>query len=158
MEIRQLHPSDYDHVIAVLDSWWGGREMVDMLPRLFFDHFVGSSFAADCNSRIVGFLVGFVSPARPGEAYIHFVGVDPEERRRGLGQWLYVAFFSEVAKHGCTIVRAVTAPMNRDSLAFHRRMGFELEPSPTVVDGVPIATKYDGPGRDRVRLVKRLRS
>ncbi len=158
VEIRRLHPSDYEPVISVLDSWWGGRQMVDMLPRLFFDHFANSSFAADRSGRIVGFLVGFVSQCKPGEAYIHFVGVDPEERRNGLGQKLYETFFGEVQARGCRTVRAVTAPVNIGSLAFHRSLGFELERSPTVMDGVPIATNYDGPGRDRVRFVKRLPS
>ena len=45
--IRPLRPSDHDPVIAVIDEWWGGRPMAHMLPRLFFDHFTDTSFAAD---------------------------------------------------------------------------------------------------------------
>jgi predicted GNAT superfamily acetyltransferase len=78
--IRPLRPSDHAPVIAVIDEWWGGRRMAQMLPRLFFDHFADTSFAADRDGVLTGFLVGFVSPAQPGEAYIHFVGVDPGER------------------------------------------------------------------------------
>ena len=75
--IRPLRPSDHAPVIAVIDEWWGGRPMAQMLPRLFFDHFTDTSFAADRDDVLAGFLVGFMSPARPGEAYIHFVGVHP---------------------------------------------------------------------------------
>ena len=34
------------------------------------------------------FLAGFISQSRPGEAYIHFAGVDPAERVNGLGRLL----------------------------------------------------------------------
>ena len=36
--------------------------------------------------------VGFMSQSRPAEAYIHFVGVHPDERGHGLGRRLYEHF------------------------------------------------------------------
>ena len=156
--IRPLRPSDHAPVIAVIDQWWGGRPMAGMLPRLFFDPFTDTSFAADGNGVLAGFLVGFMSPARPGEAYIHFVGVHPGERSQGLGRRLYGRFFEAVRARGCTRVRAVTSPVNAGSVAFHRRMGFGLEPGDAVVGDIPVATGYDGPGQDRVRFVKDLAS
>jgi GNAT superfamily N-acetyltransferase len=105
--IRPLRPSDHAPVIAVIDEWWGGRPMARMLPRLFFDHFTDTSFAADRDDGLAGFLVGFVSPAQPDEAYIHFVGVHPGERSQGLGGRLYGTFFEAVRARGCTRVRAV---------------------------------------------------
>jgi ribosomal protein S18 acetylase RimI-like enzyme len=156
--IRPLRPADHELVIAVIDAWWGGRPMARMLPRLFFDHFTDTSFAADRDGALAGFLVGFVSPARPGEAYIHFVGVHPGERGQGLGGRLYGTFFDAVRARGCTRVRAVTSPVNTGSVAFHRRMGFRLEPGDAEVGDIPVATGYDGPGQDRVRFVRDLPS
>jgi len=154
--LRPLRPSDYDTVIAVIDEWWGGRPMADMLPRLFFEHFAGTSFAADRAGTLAGFLAGFVSQSRPGEAYIHFAGVRPGDRGRGLGRRLYEAFFDAASARGCTIVRAVTAPVNAGSIAFHRRMGFQVDSQQAVRDGISVAAGYDGPGRDRIRFVKHL--
>ena len=156
--IRPLRSSDHALVIAVIDEWWGGRPMARMLPRLFFDHFTDTSFAADRGDALAGFLVGFLSPAHPGEAYIHFVGVEPGERTRGLGRRLYGTFFDVVRARGCTRVRAVTSPVNVGSVAFHRRMGFRLEPGDATVGDIPVATGYDGPGQDRVRFVRDLPS
>ena len=156
--IRLLRPSDHAPVIAVIDQWWGGRPMAGMLPRLFFDHFTDTSFAADRDDVLAGFLVGFMSPARPGEAYIHFVGVHPEERSHGLVRRLYTTFFDAVGARGCNRVRAVTSPVNTGSVAFHRRMGFRLEPGDATVGDIPVATGYDGPGQDRVRFVRDLPS
>src|SRR5579872_6325275 len=157
-QIRQLPISDYPFVISVSDQWWGGRQMADKLPRLFFEHFTDTSFAAERDGKLTGFLAGFISQSRPGEAYIHFVGVDPAERGTGLGRLLYEAFFQNAMARGCVLVRAVTSPVNRGSVAFHQRMGFQLEPGNAQVDGIPVFSGYDGPGGDQVRFIRSLRA
>ena len=158
-QIRPLSAADYPRVISVIDQWWGGRPMADKLPRLFFEHFTDTSFAAaGRDGRLAGFLAGFISQSRPGEAYIHFVGVDPAERGGGLGRLLYEAFFRAAEARGCGLVRAVTSPVNRGSVAFHQRMGFQLEPGDAEVDGIPVSSGYDGPGSDRVRFLRILRA
>ena len=155
--IRQLRTADYPFVISVIDQWWGGRQMADKLLRLFFDHFTDTSFAADRDGKLAGFLVGFISQSKPGEAYIHFVGVDPAERGSGLGRLLYEEFFQAAKARGCVLVRSVTSPVNRGSVAFHQEMGFRLEPGDAEVDGIPVSPGYDGRGGDRVRFIRSLR-
>jgi len=148
VEIRHARPSDYGRVIARVNVWWGGREMAPMLPKLFFLHFDGTSFVADReDGELAGFLVGFLSQSNDEEAYVHFVGVAPEERGSGLGRTLYERFFEAVRAEGRTVVRCVTSPSNQASLSFHRALGFESE---------RVARDYDGRGEDRVVLVKRL--
>ena len=146
--IRHAQPSDYGRVIGRVNAWWGGRDMAPMLPKLFFLHFEGTSFVAEReDGQLAGFLVGFVSQTDPEEAYIHFVGVAPEERGSGLGHDLYEQFFQTAGTHGCSVVRCVTSPANEDSVAFHKALGFEVD---------RVAEDYDGPGEDRVLFVKRL--
>ena len=58
--VRHLEPTDYEQIIAVIDEWWGGRRMTDMLPKLFFVLFESTSFVAEFEGNIVGFLVGFI--------------------------------------------------------------------------------------------------
>lgn len=66
LEIRQLRLAGYGPVIAVVDDWWGGRQMAGLLPRLFFERVTGTSFAAERGGALAGFLVGFLlSQARP---------------------------------------------------------------------------------------------
>ena len=139
--VRQAEPADYPRVIGVVDDWWGGRRMAPMLPKLFFVHFRDTSFVAEEDGRIVGFLCGFRSQTFADEAYIHFVGVAPEQRGRGLGRELYERFFAAVAPR--RIVRAVTSPANERSVAFHRALGFEVE---------RVDEDYDGHGEARVLL------
>jgi predicted GNAT superfamily acetyltransferase len=155
-DIRQIRPTDYEPVISVIDDWWNGRHMADMLPRLFFEHFTDTSFAAEHDGELAGFLVGFISQSRPAEAYIHFAGVRPDERGRGLGRRLYLHFFAAVQARGRDVVRAVTAPVNQASVRFHQQMGFDIEPGDRQVAGIPVTSGYDGIGNDRVRFVKHL--
>ncbi len=122
--------------------------MAPMLPKLFFLHFEGTSFVAeDDDEDLVGFLCGFLSQTSEDEAYIHFVGVTPDQRGEGVGRALYERFLTEVAASGRSVVRCVTSPVNQGSLSFHEALGFEAE---------RVVPDYDGPGEDRVLLVKRI--
>jgi ribosomal protein S18 acetylase RimI-like enzyme len=145
MLIRHAEPDDYAAVTAVIDDWWGGRRMAAMLPKLFFVHFRDTSFVAEEDEELAGFLCGFRSQTYEDEAYIHFVGVSPEKRGSGVGRRLYERFFEAVAP--CRVVRAVTSPVNEASVAFHRSLGFEVD---------RVDPDYDGRGEARVLLVKQL--
>jgi ribosomal protein S18 acetylase RimI-like enzyme len=145
--IRHARPSDYGRVIGRVNVWWAGRELAPVLPQLFFLHFEGTSFVAEEQDELAGFLCGFLSQTDATEAYIHFVGVAPERRGEGIGRSLYEHFFEEARGNGRSVVRCVTSPTNRDSVAFHEAMGFEAD---------RVANDYDGPGEDRVLLLKRL--
>ena len=144
--LRTATPADYDPIAAVLDDWWG-RPVSGALPRLFLDHFHATSAIAEAGGDLVGFLVGILSPSLPDAAYIHFVGVHPDRRGDGLARTLYERFFALAAADGRTVVRAVTAPVNAPSIAFHTAMGF------TVTGPIP---GYDGPGDVKVRFERPL--
>jgi GNAT superfamily N-acetyltransferase len=156
IHIRQIEPSDYPSIISVVNEWWGGRNMVDMLPKLFFVHFRQTSFVAECDGNIVGFVVGFLSQTFNDEAYIHFAGVHPEFRKKGTGSALYERFFEMVKTFGRNVVRCVTSPVNKGSVSFHLHMGFSVEPSTKKIDNIPVAENYDGMGGDRVLFYKML--
>lgn len=156
MLIRNVNESDYTNVIAVLDEWWGGRHMSDMLPRLFFKHFKNTSFVIEEGNAIVAFLIGFISQTYPNHAYVHFTGIHPDYRKRGFGRQIYNAFFDAVRQKCCDTVHLVTSPVNLNSIAFHTRIGFQAEEGDCIVNGVPVHKNYDGLGEDRVVFVKKI--
>ncbi|MBD1371455.1 GNAT family N-acetyltransferase [Hazenella sp. IB182357] len=152
--IRSLQSDDYTPIITQLNEWWGGREMTHLLPRLFFEHFQDTSYALTKNEHIIAFLIGFRSQTDPTQAYIHFVGVHPLYRQKGLAAQLYHTFFSKVQSLGCTEVRCITSPINQTSIAFHTRLGFQLLPADTDENALPVYRNYDGKGQDRVLFRK----
>ena len=54
--IRHAEPGDYARIISSVDTWWGGRSMSGMLPRLFFTYFRPWTFVAAHDETIIGFL------------------------------------------------------------------------------------------------------
>ena len=154
---RRARTDDHGALVECVQSWWGesrtpeqARELSMLLPRLFLQHFAGTSLVVEDADGIRAFLVGFHSADVADEAYIHFVGVDPRMRGTGTARDLYGRFFAQAAQAGRRTVRAITSPANTGSIAFHRAMGFEIEPGDTRVDGIPVRADYDGPGQDRV--------
>ena len=146
---RRPERSDHARIVAVVDEWWGGRQMVAMLPRLFVDHFADMSYVVeDDDGRLVGFVIAFLSPTDAQTVYVHFIGVDPALRISGLGRELYTRVAREAKAAGRSRIAAVTSPVNTTSLAFHAALGFEIG---------PVVPDYDGPGEDRVPLSRTLR-
>ncbi|KAA9155265.1 GNAT family N-acetyltransferase [Amycolatopsis acidicola] len=153
--LQLRHPDEADHrtVVAAIGRWWStpnAAELGLLLPRLFFQHFTGTSWVlTDEDGTIRAFLIGFRSADDPRRAYIHFVGVDPALRRTGTARALYEHFFATMREAGCTEVHAITGPANTTSQAFHRALGFSLH-GDTTIDGVRAYADYDGPGQPRV--------
>jgi ribosomal protein S18 acetylase RimI-like enzyme len=153
LSFRRPTEDDYPRVVDVVDDWWGGRRMRAILPRLWFQHFTGSSWIAETDDGdLAGFLVGFVSPDHPDEAYVHMIAADPNLRRHGVGRALYERFFEDMRPRGVRRVKAVTWPGNRISVAFHTRIGFQPTEGAGAqrLYGTSAFADYDGEGEDRV--------
>ncbi|MEV4649675.1 GNAT family N-acetyltransferase [Saccharopolyspora sp. NPDC049357] len=64
---------------------------------------------------MLGFLIGFLSADQPQVGYLHFVGVDPAQRRNGLARRLCGEFFEAISFAGRTEVHAIASPENTGS-------------------------------------------
>jgi GNAT superfamily N-acetyltransferase len=159
IRFRRPTEADYAPIVRVVDEWWGGRALSVMLPRLWLQHFTGTSWVAEAeDGRLAGFLVGFLSPDRPDVAYCHMIATNPNLRRSGLGRALYERFFEDARAGGRSTVHAITWPGNRVSLGFHRSIGFEIEAGPGSQNlyGTPSQAGYDFDRDDRTIMVRRI--
>ena len=160
-ELTFRHPTEADHprIVGLVDEWWGGRRMRALLPRLWFQHFAGTSWIAEAaDGRLEGFVVAFISQDDPTSGYVHMIAADPNHRRAGIGRALYQRVFEDLAARGVRRVTAITWPGNRQSVAFHQAIGFRVDAGPGTQDlyGVPAYADYDGDGDDRVVFVRDL--
>ncbi len=142
IKIRNAKPWDHQKIISVIPSWWGGRDLSASVPKLFLMHFSNSCFIAEKDSQLCGFLIGFRSQTYTNEGYIHFVGVDPGVRKIGLARTLYKRFYEVCLCDSRTIIKSCTSPVNKLSIAFHKRMGFSIEPGDSFVNDVPVTNGY----------------
>lgn len=160
-ELTFRRPTEGDHsrLMDVVDEWWGGRRMRALLPRLWLQHFAGTSWIAEApDGRLRGFVIAFLSQDDPTTGYVHMIAGDPNVRRAGIGRALYQRAFADLASHGARRVMAVTWPGNRTSVAFHRALGFQVDDGPGTrsIYGTPAFADYDGPGEDRVVFSREL--
>jgi ribosomal protein S18 acetylase RimI-like enzyme len=155
--VRNPLADEYARVISDAAAWWPGRLPIqELVPSAFFRHFRDTSFIAERDGLLVGVLVGFLSQSEPGEAYIRFVCVHPDYRRRGIGASLYRYFFDAVRTRGPQLVSCATTADNDASLSFHRSLGFHIRAGDLDADGLSVHRDYAGPGAHRVILEKRL--
>jgi ribosomal protein S18 acetylase RimI-like enzyme len=160
-DITFRRPTEADHaaIVGRVDEWWGGRKVHALLPRLWFQHFTGTSWLAEeRGGRPVGFLVGFISADRGEEAYVHMIGTSPNHRRVGLGRDLYQRFFDDARALGARRVTAITWPGNPISVKFHRALGFVPSEGPGSQNlyGTPAYADFDADGEDRVVFSREL--
>ncbi len=154
--IRNAEYGDYHRVVSVMPEWWGGRDLSSAVQKIFFIHFQKTTFIAEKDNILCGFLIGFLSQSRPDEGYIHFAGVHPEWRRVGLAKKLYECFFEMCRKDNRFIVRSCTSPINTLSIEFHQRLGFIIEQGDTIINGVAVTANYLGAGDHKVLFKKDL--
>jgi L-amino acid N-acyltransferase YncA len=108
-----------------------------------------TSLVVEHDDELIGFLIGFPCVDHLDEACVHFAAVHPAWRGAGLGRDLYRRFFGIARAQGRSVVRAVTAPANKASIAFHTTLGFVVLPGDDEVDGVPVTLDL-GPQGDYV--------
>jgi GNAT superfamily N-acetyltransferase len=142
---RPLGKPDYDHIVQVVDRWWGGPTSALAHPLFFYE--LGSlARVVETDGVLVGFLFGFVAECAPRTGYVHLVGIHPDFRRRGVGRVLYQAFEEDCLGAACGRLKAVTTAGNEGSIAFHRAMGWQTE----------FVDDYAGPARPRTVFTKSL--
>ncbi len=156
LEARQAKSEDHGEIIAVLREWWSGRDLTHLMPRLFLDHFCNTSLIINKGDHLVGFMIGFMSPSKSNEGYVHFVGVHPDFRGLGIASFMYQRFFTLCKDRGRDIVRACTSPVNRVSIAFHQALGFRICSGNSEIDGFPVTLDYNRPDDPKVLFVMQL--
>ncbi len=150
---RRPIPDDWERVMAVMPAWWDGRDLRAMLPRIFFEHFRGTSLLVEHEDRLVA-LPRRLLLRRPPRRGLR--ALRRRRPRRGgapaSARDLYRRFFALARADGRTAVRAVTAPVNTGSIAFHTALGFSILPGDDEIDGVPVTTDHGPHGDHLVRF------
>lgn len=144
MTTRPVTKADYDHIVKVIDHWWGGPSSALAHP-IFFYELGETAMVIETEGQLVGFLFGFVSPQGP-TGYVHLVGIHPDFRRQHVGSQLYQSFEVACERAGCLTMKAITTSGNEASIRFHLAQGWDMEER----------ADYAGPGRTRLVFNKQV--
>ena len=124
--LRTVTVDDLAVILDDLESFWQeGRDMGFLHQALYVHEFGETSVLAEEDGRILGYLLGFLAPG--GYGYIHAVAVRAEARGRGIARLMYERFATMLADRGAHSLKAITAPENGESRAFHAAVGFSEE-------------------------------
>jgi GNAT superfamily N-acetyltransferase len=141
MQTRRITKADFDHIVEVIDRWWGGPLGTFAHPIFFYELGDNALVVQNEEGMMTGFLLGFVAHSPVKTGYVHLVGIHPDFRRRGVGRLLYEEFSEACRSVSCVRLKAITTQGNEGSQRFHLSLGWEA------------AELDDYAGLDRKRIV-----
>lgn len=155
--LRFRRPTEADHrrLVDVVDDWFGGRRIRNEFARLWFRDFSSTSWLVETAAgEIAGFVIGYLAPDEPSTAVVHFLAVNPNLRRRGIGRALLARFEADVRERGARQLVAVVRPDEPIAVRFLRALGFEPDAGPgtQLLYGTPAYPDYEREGEDRAIL------
>ncbi|HHU39551.1 MAG TPA: diaminobutyrate acetyltransferase [Propionibacterium sp.] len=77
--------------------------------------FAGSSVVVESEGRVVGFVTGFLRPSEPDSIFVWQVGVDADQRGKGLAARMLHALLDRLAERGVVRLRTTISPDNEAS-------------------------------------------
>ena len=77
--------------------------------------FSDSSIVVEVDGRVVGFVTGFLRPSEPESIFVWQVGVDADQRGKGLAARLLHHLMDRLAEHGVVRLRTTISPDNEAS-------------------------------------------
>ena len=126
VSLRRVTIEDLATILDELGDFWGEERDMGFLHQALYVHEFGeSSVLAERDGRILGYLLGFVG--QDGTGYIHAVAVRGEARGEGLARHMYDRFEELVSERDAYRLKAITAPENAGSRAFHEALGFAVD-------------------------------
>lgn len=154
MELERCTRDDFLSILVDLQDFWGTDRARAVHHPMFVHEFGDTAWVIREDGQIIAYLFALWSQTEP-VGYIHLVGVRGSHQRRGIGRLLYEHFETLARERGCIALKAITPPVNIDSVEFHRRLGFSLLGEPDA-EGLPLIEDYYAPGAPRVVFWKSL--
>jgi ribosomal protein S18 acetylase RimI-like enzyme len=115
MKIRKAKKNDIKECLALQklegDNYWKSRDFENCVRDKDVIFLV-----AEEDKKILGYVIGYISPTRKIEAALHSTMVHKRERGKKIGTKLVDAFCKEVFKKG---VEEITAEIDKEHLPFY---------------------------------------
>lgn len=158
IKVRNVQGDDFLKIAELAEKCSSITKEKNSIYHMFTKFFRNTSFIVKDSAEkgVLGFLLGFISPVDPNNAYIHILCVKPGFGKENIATHLLQSFFEVLRDKGCRKVYLLTKPRNKVAVSFYKTLGFkEYENDKTIaIDGLNIIRNYNGPGEHRVVFFK----
>jgi GNAT superfamily N-acetyltransferase len=154
MQITLCTKADFDRIVTDYSEFWDHYRVVALHHPTITNEFGNTSFVIRDGDKVIAYLFGFFSQTGP-VGYVHLIAVRQGYRKQGLARILYNHFEKVAREHGCKRLKAITSPVNTQSIAFHKSIGM-MPSGNDLEEGVPVIRDYSGPGKHRVVFIKEI--
>lgn len=124
MEIRTIKEQDLEGIMELVDK----TELLTLeragIYWMFWHSFRDTCFIAVEKEIPVGIILGYLDQADKETGYAHELGVDQNQRGRGIGTALLTTFEDKVKQEGRTKVSLNTLPENENAQRFYINRGY----------------------------------
>jgi ribosomal protein S18 acetylase RimI-like enzyme len=156
--VRNVRGDDFLKIAELAEKCNSITREKNSIYHMFTKFFRNTSFLVkdSAEKSVLGFLLGFISPVDPNNAYIHILCVKPGFGKESIAAYLLQSFFEVLRDKGCRKVYLLTKPRNKVAVSFYKTLGFkEYENDKTIdIDGLNVIRNYNGPGEHRVVFFK----
>ena len=149
-KIQQCTVDDFKQIKEDILDFWGTDRTLYVHQRVFIRKFGESAYVIKEGDKVIAYLWGFVDNKRK-IGWVHLIGVRISHQKKGIGRSLYSHFIKYAKEKGCNKVKALTIPENKESIAFHKKIGMTLLGIPNE-EGTPIIKNHHNSGQDRVEM------
>ncbi|MGB9844207.1 GNAT family N-acetyltransferase [Methanothermobacter tenebrarum] len=156
MNIRNVKERDFIKIAELALKCKPMATERNSIYHLFTKFFSNTSFVAEEDHRMIGFLLGFISQDNPKEAYIHLLCVHPRFRGYGIASKLLKEFIENVKRKNIRRISLITKPINKRAISFYKKHGFKDYKGPETkkIGDVNVFKGYNGEGEDMVLFEK----
>ncbi|QUC64084.1 diaminobutyrate acetyltransferase [Nitrosopumilus sp. K4] len=123
---REPLVTDADSIWKLVKSNKPLDENSKYLYVLLCDQFSDTCVVAESDSKIIGFLSGFISPKKPDTLFVWQAAVDDKFRNKGIAKELVFKALSQTEPH-IRFVEATVTPSNKASLKFLQNFASQLD-------------------------------
>ena len=126
IQFRKPSVNDAQSILALVKSNKPLDENSLYLYALLCHHFSDTCFVAEYQSKVIGFLSGFLLPKNPQTFFVWQVGVDSKYRNQGVAKNLVSCVLNQTGTRITSVEATVTAS-NKASLAFLKNFANDFD-------------------------------
>ena len=150
LEIQQCTMDDLKQIKAEIFDFWGTDRTLYVHQRLLIKKYGESAYVIKEGEKVMAYLIGFIDHERE-IGWVHLIGVRDSHKKKGIGRYLYNHFIEYAKQNGCKKIKALTIPENKESIAFHKKIGMKFLGVPNE-EGLPVIKNHHDSGQDRVEM------